>query len=452
MILRGALDLTEKFEYANVANLRVVETIGDGTCMIHAILQAISPEYRQSREPRKKQMAHEVRSHLNDVMGYPNPIFDDSDEKATMYLGAVNGDMELCPRYLMEGEGFTDKEADKVSIDKLITFLGRTHLLESVGADGSTVFVGNKSLAGLLRIVGNIDGEGFEEECDRYERWMNGERDVYSDDVELSGTAESSMYFYRRLTPTQAKSFREAMSDSHIFDMRDRAKLQRFPVTSFFTTALQGNLMYDQIPPAIEDIKIDRVRNIVSRKTEYLELPHLYLLAQMFDVNIFCLLTQTYRRDNKKVSRAHLTLAPASTANAPCIFLKTADLHYETLVYKEEQSEIERSEEQSEENYRLIVIEESDDSDEESEEEELIYHSEEENEGYEESDDEYTTVFSYDHILVQTILQNLRDTHPTEYFPPPGRVLEVLAEGEYQTTSRYYPFSEYPIVPTVVTL
>lgn len=70
-------------------NFVPISTIGDGSCLIHAILQAFSKEYNDLNNPISKSfLAREVRFHLSEVLDLK------IDEEKTVYQELSRGELE----------------------------------------------------------------------------------------------------------------------------------------------------------------------------------------------------------------------------------------------------------------------------------------------------------------------------------------------------------------------
>ena len=73
-------------------DFKTISTIGDGSCLIHAILQGFSEEYNKLINPFSKSLlAREVRFHLSEVLELP---IDDLSSNSTVYQELSRGELE----------------------------------------------------------------------------------------------------------------------------------------------------------------------------------------------------------------------------------------------------------------------------------------------------------------------------------------------------------------------
>ena len=76
-----------------------MSTIGDGSCLIHAVLQAFSSEYNKLNNPFSKSLlAREVRFHLSEVLDLPVSFnkkdFSIGGKIKSVYQGLSRGELE----------------------------------------------------------------------------------------------------------------------------------------------------------------------------------------------------------------------------------------------------------------------------------------------------------------------------------------------------------------------
>jgi hypothetical protein len=415
--IKGKLTTDKLLEYGDVSDLEILHTIGDGSCMIHAILQAISKTYRSSSLKNKKDMANEIRKWFNKTIIKSNHVFctDHSDEKALIYLMTVNGDPELSVKYLMKEQNYSPKRAYDESQFLFMELLDKTKLLISKTYDNE-YFIGPNSLRGLLKICQNYDNdEIFQEECRKYQRFLDGEYDIYEDHERYTDSIFSENYFVNFLSVDEINQIMNVFSKPYIYDIRDRIGLEHIPLSSYFTTVKKGNMMYGSLEEGQYDNKL--IQEIIDTRGEYLELPHLYLMAQMFDINIICLLKgkiiekiaekvihqtpksyedmgygevsirEEYEEYEELSTTLNMYLAPASKSNQNYIFVILSGQHYETLALLEQGN--------------------------------------------------YRTVFPPDHHLITNLIKNY-NSEISNLIPTIGSIVESHCDNQ-----KYYPFNKY---------
>ena len=72
-------------------NFKTIDTIGDGSCLIHALLQACSKDYYNLKNDIDKiKLAAEVRYHFSEILEHPSPL----DKKKNIYQTLSRGELE----------------------------------------------------------------------------------------------------------------------------------------------------------------------------------------------------------------------------------------------------------------------------------------------------------------------------------------------------------------------
>ena len=73
----------------------VLDTIGDGSCFLHAILQSFSKKYRKMNEREKIKMVMEIRHNLSNVLLETNP-----ETNKTYYQDLSRGEIEEISQFV----------------------------------------------------------------------------------------------------------------------------------------------------------------------------------------------------------------------------------------------------------------------------------------------------------------------------------------------------------------
>jgi len=76
-------------------NFVVLDTIGDGSCFLHAILQSFSKKYRKMNKKDKINMVMEIRHNLSNVLLEVNP-----DTNKTYYQSLSRGEIEEISQFV----------------------------------------------------------------------------------------------------------------------------------------------------------------------------------------------------------------------------------------------------------------------------------------------------------------------------------------------------------------